>query len=51
MIHMDGEGTNAGHLQHLALPEGPSPAGDRNGQDSRVLAEGIPSNRRGVTGP
>ena len=48
---MDGEGMNMGHLQHLALPEGPSLAGHRNGQDSRVLTECVPSNRRGVTGP
>ena len=42
---------NVCHLQHLALPEGPSPAGHQNGQDGRVLAECIPSNRRGITGP
>ena len=51
MIHADGERTNVGHLQDLALPEGPSPAGHRNGKDNRVLAECIPSNTRGVTGP
>ena len=51
MIHTHGEGMNAGHLQHLALPEGPSPTGHRNGQDSHVLAECVPSDRRGVTGP
>ena len=51
MIHTDGEGTNVGHLQHLALPEGPSLAGHRNGQDSCVLAECVPSNRKDITGP
>ena len=50
MIHTDSERTNAGHLQHIAFPEDPSLAGHRNGQDSHVLAECIPSNRRGVTG-
>ena len=51
MIHMYGEGTNVGYLQHLALPEGPNPTGYRDGKDCRVLAECVPSGRGSVTGP
>ena len=51
MIYTYSEGTNVGHLQHIALPEDPSPTGHRNGQNSRVLVECIPRGRRGITGP
>ena len=40
---MHGERMNAGDLQHIAFSEDPSPTGDRNGENSRVLVECIPS--------
>ena len=43
MVYMHGEGMNTGDLQHIAFSEDPSPTGDRNGEDSRVLAECVPS--------
>ena len=46
---MHGEGTNVGDLQHIAFSEDPSPTGDRNGEDSRVLVECIPSGEGGIT--
>ena len=51
MIHTDGERAYMGHIQHLALPKDSSPVDHRNGEDSHVLAQCIPSSRRSITGP
>ena len=50
MVYTDSEGMNAGNLQHVAFSKDPNPTGHRNGQDSRVLVECIPSGGRGITG-